>query len=333
MFFVLVTGRNLLPGQDIHFSQFMSSPLNLNPANTGFFNGTLRVGLNGKNQWQSVTQPYQTLSFAFDMSPLQRSYYRDAFGVGVLVNADIAGDSKFSTTSPALCLSYIRSLKKRSNHLLGVGIMGGWVFRTINYNALYYDNQYNGNYYDPSLGNNELFRMRNYGYFDLGAGVHYLYQVNADNNVFGGFSALHLVPARLSFMGDNSILTDKKWTGYAGAQLCLSETIDILPQALYMQQGTFREILIGCHAKYMRNRLSQWEYISLTAGLFYRNRDAMVFSAGFDYRLFTFGLSYDMNVSRLRPASYYRGGLEFSLIYTYAKLKSRKARPIPCPIF
>ena len=38
--------------QDLHFSQFMNSPLTTNPANTGFIpGGDYRIGINYRNQW------------------------------------------------------------------------------------------------------------------------------------------------------------------------------------------------------------------------------------------------------------------------------------------
>ena len=62
----------LIIGQDLHFSQFLNSPLNLNPAQTGFFHGSQRFILNHRNQWASVTKPYSTISGSFDMQLLKR---------------------------------------------------------------------------------------------------------------------------------------------------------------------------------------------------------------------------------------------------------------------
>jgi hypothetical protein len=57
-------------GQDLHFSQFMNSPLTTNPANTGFIpGGDYRVGINYRNQWSSVMLiPYKTMSAFGDAS-------------------------------------------------------------------------------------------------------------------------------------------------------------------------------------------------------------------------------------------------------------------------
>ena len=59
----------IVSGQDLHFSQFMNSPLTTNPANTGFMpEGDYRIGINYRNQWSSIMQvPYKTMG-AFGVS-------------------------------------------------------------------------------------------------------------------------------------------------------------------------------------------------------------------------------------------------------------------------
>ena len=49
--------------QDIHFSQFFETPLLRNPALAGIFSGDMRLQSVYRTQWQSVTVPYQTVSF------------------------------------------------------------------------------------------------------------------------------------------------------------------------------------------------------------------------------------------------------------------------------
>ena len=61
--------------QDLHFSQFMNSPLLTNPANTGFIpDGDYRLGVNYRNQWASITDfPYKTMSAFGDVQTMQNS--------------------------------------------------------------------------------------------------------------------------------------------------------------------------------------------------------------------------------------------------------------------
>ncbi len=66
IFFVFCTLS--LSGQDIHHSQFYTSPLNLNPGLTGVFNGDQRLSLNYRRQWfvEDIVR-YMTVAGSFDM--------------------------------------------------------------------------------------------------------------------------------------------------------------------------------------------------------------------------------------------------------------------------
>ena len=52
---------NVLVAQDPHFSQFYASPLTLNPALTGKFDGTFRLAANYRNQWPGIYGTYVTV--------------------------------------------------------------------------------------------------------------------------------------------------------------------------------------------------------------------------------------------------------------------------------
>ncbi|MBL7898477.1 MAG: type IX secretion system membrane protein PorP/SprF, partial [Crocinitomicaceae bacterium] len=54
--------------QDIHFTQSQQTPMLLNPAATGLFNGWERVTVNHKNQWVNSGTKFFTTSLAADMN-------------------------------------------------------------------------------------------------------------------------------------------------------------------------------------------------------------------------------------------------------------------------
>ncbi len=69
---------------------------------------------------------------------------------------------------------------------------------------------------------------------------------------------------------------------------------------------------------------------ALHLGLQYRGLlDALILSARIDYKGFSAGLSYDINISKLTPASQTVGAPEVSLMYQGCFRK--KARPGHCP--
>src|SRR6185436_11046831 len=87
-------------GQDLHFSQFMNSPLVTNPANTGFIpDGDYRLGINYRNQWSSVTAyPYKTMSAFGDMQTMQNSDNTGWLGLGGVILRDVAGTGSLTST-------------------------------------------------------------------------------------------------------------------------------------------------------------------------------------------------------------------------------------------
>ena len=70
IFYVLLCVSWFSPGisraQDPAFSQFFASPLTLNPALTGKFNGTLRVAGNYRNQWPQINNAFVTSTISVD---------------------------------------------------------------------------------------------------------------------------------------------------------------------------------------------------------------------------------------------------------------------------
>ena len=96
-----------LYAQDIHFSQYLTSPLNLNPALTGVMNEDLRLIANYRNQWKSVSaEPYSTISFSTDGTLPPKRKTNDFFGIGMVANRDYAGASQLKVTQANLSLSY-----------------------------------------------------------------------------------------------------------------------------------------------------------------------------------------------------------------------------------
>ena len=70
--------------QDPGFSQFFASPLTLNPALTGKFNGVLRVAGNYRNQWPDINNAFITTTVSIDGGILRnRLPENDTWGIGL----------------------------------------------------------------------------------------------------------------------------------------------------------------------------------------------------------------------------------------------------------
>jgi type IX secretion system PorP/SprF family membrane protein len=331
--YVLLLAALKLQAQDIHYSQFNSSPLNINPALTGLFDGDMRFVGNHRNQWSSITVPYMTTSVAFDLNVRPGRRSGGVLGAGMLVNRDKAGDSEFGSTQVLGSLSYTFPLGGYSRTFLTYGMQAGLNQRSINYGKLTFDSQYNGDQFDPGLGNGEDFAGSSFTHFDASAGANVFWEFGRQNNANVGAAVYHLNSPEQSLFGEAGIRLDRRLVIHSNSTVNLSSRIDLLPGILWMRQGRSNEITAGAYAKY---RFAGRERQAVYFGSFFRlmDKDALILSARIDYSKFNIGLSYDINFSQLSVASHNRGGLELSVLYVLKKIRpSLRTKKIPCPIF
>ena len=94
--------------QDIHFSQFFETPLLRNPALAGIFSGDLRIQGVYRNQWNSVTVPYQTASLNGEYKlPVGKS--DDFLTLGGEILYDKAGTVALTATHILPVINYHKS--------------------------------------------------------------------------------------------------------------------------------------------------------------------------------------------------------------------------------
>lgn len=320
---------NSLFAQDIHFSQFNRSYLNLNPAITGSFDGDYRFNQNFRNQWSSVSEPYRTISFSMEA----RNMIRQLPGVqlGVLVFNDEAGLGGLQTTHANLSIGYGYALNQDSSLIAKAGIQMGYAGRSINFDQFTFDNQYNGRRFDRSIDQGENFDRNTIRGFNLNTGLGLEYQVEDRKNYQVGVSFFNLSSSNQSFQGSNVPL-DIRTTFNIQVDHIISDKMDIIPSVLFSNQGPFKELMIGSNLRYRFNGVNYLKK-NLYGGIWYRNQDAVVVSAGMDYYQWNVGLSYDINTSELESASNNRGGLEIAITYIFKDFKPTIRRYKVCPSF
>ena len=331
LFFLSVLACCYAKAQDIHFSQFYNSPQNLNPALTGAFNGDYRVAANHKNQWRTVPVGYRTYSVSAD-AKLPLGLKRDHICVGVLLNNDKSGDGAFISNQAGLSLSYLKKLNADSTSFLSLGIQPSFVSKGFNLAKLTYDNQFSDGTYNSAIASGENFSTTKVQYFDLAAGINFLQHIGKHSSATVGFSYSHFQKQNISFLSDNSVVTNPKYLAHATLVLGLSDNFELIPVGLYQQQNKNKEIVTGALARFIfQNKGDNISAFSL--GAFMRLKDAFIVDAQLDYNRFRFGLSYDINTSDFKKASNGLGGFELSLIYIVKRFVKVRANKIICPVF
>lgn len=323
---LLILGYQLkLVAQDIHWSQFNDNPIFQNPANSGRFSGTYRFYANYRDQWRSVTVPFQTLSISADT----KFEKVKNLSLGILFFHDAAGDGRFRTIELQVSPSYNLKLTSDSLHNLRFGVQFGMNHRQMIFNNYYWDNQFDGVQYNPSLASNENYQTQKKTNVSVGVGAVYEWAVSKRKRIAAGIGLFNINAPNQGFLG-TVIKRDRRLNFFAQGQFRLNEEWDILPTVQLNFQGTYNEIIFGSNVRYiLKERLDQ--YMALYFGGFFRNKDSGYISAGLDYKDWFAGISYDLNFSKLVPASRVRGGIELSLRYIVNRVKPKNIFHRVCP--
>lgn len=312
--------------QDIHFSQFYASPLSLNPAETGLFDGNWRFTNTYRTQWSAIGEPYRTISAGFDKPFKLKKNSR--FGLGVFFVNDHSGASNLLVNKLYLNGNFIITVD--DIHTIGIGAQMGYIVKSFTLNGLSLPSQFNENtgLFDPNLPNNVNTWDENINYADLNLGVSYSGKIGK-NNPYGGISLFHLNKPKESFLRTEDKLP-MRIVFNAGVIMPVTNNIHLKPSILTMYHKRAGDWIIGSLGYYImpeHNRIS-----NIFAGIHSRyslnNIDALIFTGGLGLYGFDIGLSYDINISKLQAATNNKGAFEISIIYkNISQSLSRVALP------
>ncbi len=324
---VLLHMNDVVSGQDIHFSQFEMAPMNYNPALAGQFDGDYRFIVNQRTQWKSVTIPYSTLGGSVDA----RNFLAvDGLGTGLSIYRDIAGDSHFNTLQVNAAGSFLIPVSKDSLQTFSGGLHLGMTNKKIDYSDLNYDTNWNGVAYDPDLLNPESFDTPSLTSLNLNLGLAYFNKVDERKKFTVGIALFNLNHAKQSYFSDDEVRLNTRLNIHANALFKINDEYDVMPSVLFQKQGELQEFILGGNLrKIMMNTGGLFR--TVFGGLYYRTKDAGFLMAGIDYDNWRFGVSYDINLSDLRPASHGRGGFEFGLVYIIRKANPTTIKYKYCP--
>jgi type IX secretion system PorP/SprF family membrane protein len=305
--------------QDIHFSQFYEVSILRNPALTGIYNGDYRIALNYRNQWSSISAPFQTgLGSAEFKKQLGES--QDFMGFGFMGYYDRTGSISLTTISGNAAISYNKSLNADHGTFLSIGLMAGYLQRNYDPSKMTFGNQYNpGSGYNPGNPTGENLPNPKINQMDFGAGINYTTNTGADDktNISIGFSAYHLTrPENNFYSGILGVRQDLRMNLNASGNWLLNEVWSVQAQSNFMLQGKYRELILGGLVGRKNGNSETEDVLIFYGGIMYRLGDALIPIVKMDYNDFTIGMSYDMNVSQLRAASNIRGGFEISIVKT-----------------
>jgi type IX secretion system PorP/SprF family membrane protein len=301
--------------QDAHLSMYDAAPLYLNPALTGVMDGDFRLHAQYRTQWKSVNfKPYTSILASFDM-PIKK------WSFGLQISNFRAGFGNFNVIQGLLSTSYNTAIDKRKNHFLSFGVQAGAMQKSLEYQLLSFNNQYNlsnGGEFDQTLVSGESFGAQSVVIPSVNASaIYYFAKQKSRLNPFVGFSAFNLLNSKESLFGQDNRLPFRYYI-HVGTRVNITELLYVIPKVLIMNQGKFNEQTYAAELGYYLKGSETY----LLGGIIYRSKDALVATLGVKKDAFIVKVGYDFNLSSLTSSSSGRGGLELSLTYTHKKKNS-----------
>ena len=285
---------NITNAQDVHFSQFNTDRINLNPSIIGsLFENDFRFSLQRRTQWGSVSVPFTSLSTTYEIKNILPKIN---FGAQFL--NDKAGDSKFTTNQ--INLAFSKNLYVFDYDILGVGAVIGVGQRSVDFTDLVFE--------DP-----EQFLRNSYLYSDVGIGASYITNPNNIFSVNFGISSFHLNTPNNSFRENDNVKLPIKNNFFGRVKYEYLTNITLIPEVFLSKQGASNELLLGFKSQVKS------EKVKVMPLVYYRVKDAIIIGLGVEKNNLIANVSYDINISDLDVASNNKGGVEFSIIYLWKK--------------
>ncbi len=316
--------------QDRLFSQFYASPLTLNPALTGAFEGKYRVSAIYRDQWAAaIDDPYSTFSTALDLRwrmGESKSKYKDFAAVGLMFYNDKAGVLDLSTTSILVSGAYHKALDIKNTQYISLGFQLGVAQKNINYADITFEDQFNGTtgYSNPT---NERLPDNNFAFGDYAVGLNYVFSPQLSKTRFFVGGAIHHFnepTVSLYHKSDpestrpNNKL-DARYSAQFSAYLPLTDGIQLQPRTIFESQGSHLKLDGGMN---VRVNTSDYRNVAMHIGAYARpvrdfdeklRVDALVALVGIEFNNVLIGMSYDLNLGEL--SNFNRRTFEFSVAY------------------
>ena len=278
--------------QDVFFSQYENTPLNLNPSLTGNFDGKARLFLNYRNQWPSLLKQasYKTGSISFDSK--FKIGNSSKLGLGFNTLFDRAGSQNNGSNQFNFLTSIMHNFikTKKSYHSISFGVNFGYINRQFDIDKAKFPGQkdsleeYNSkiHFFNFSTGLSWEYKSKSRLSFQLGTSIN---TINRPNISFHK-SSVYKLNVRFNLHGNSEVPLFKK--------------VSLIPSFMYISQGNDDVLSIGLANKWYFKPENFSKYFQIgfhgrttkdNTGKFHFS--TYILTAIIDLNAFSIGLSYD----------------------------------------
>ena len=302
--------------QDIHFSQYYASPLTLNPALTGKFDGLYRISGIYRGQYYGLSQSnsiFRTPSIAVDFSLLKDKMKGNALGLGLAFTNDGQNSTggSINTNTISLNIGYTLNLGKKKATQISIGLQPTYTLKNSNGNYTYPEA------YDPATLNyntasdaNERLTNPKANYFNFAFGLFFNTNPIKWMTFYIGYSMLNVARPNIAIINkaspDGSL--PFRHVVHGGFEFDLNSKWTLVPGFLYQNMAKANEANFGLTVAYniinkevdgKRQRasifLGLWNRLGddVNGAFAYRNITPKI---GAEYKNVRLGFAYDVDL-------------------------------------
>ncbi len=337
--------------QDFHYTQYFHSPLAINPALAGAFNGSYRINGIVRDQYRGAAdKAFTGFSLNVDAPIIRGIRKQDWVGIGLRLEQGTAGNAGQKINLYGLGASYHLSLDKKQTQILSLGVQYGTGGYSYNGNELIGDDTAFGSTLVfgaagismqaeefqatglPSGGNNsggDIGGSLN----DLTVGLLYnTKNVKNGTDFKVGIGVEGILNPDRSANLPSARSTDKKGIGinaFTSYEFEMTKRASLTSGIYYYTNKKASAINVNSILNY---KMKPENKLSLHAGLGLRNVRAGLIYLGASVKDIRVGLAYDIDISSATTASGGHGGIELAVSYIGKIFKKPKPKPIIyCP--
>jgi type IX secretion system PorP/SprF family membrane protein len=298
-----------LSAQDLHFTQFTYVPLAVNPAQTGLYEGTYRIGGLYRSQWNSgVKNGYQTPVLFVDL-PIKGLRKQDWIGVGVNFARDAAGIAALTNTGVGLNAAYHIGIDPKAQNVLSIGFAVGFMQRSVNRDQLKFQDAIVGNGVSRDLANIE---QKGISYTDFNLGANFRSKMSKTSTLNIGASLEHFLSPKDNLVTPTASKLPTRFNIYATVDAAINKRFSVFPALIFRTANGTSETMLHAVGGL---KLDPKKNTMIRAGLGYRFGDALQVLGGIDFGDIRVGASYDYTTSSLRADTKAQDGFEIAIAY------------------
>jgi type IX secretion system PorP/SprF family membrane protein len=324
-------------GQDINFSQFYELPLLRNPALAGIYSGDGRITSAIRSQWgnaSSPSAPFMSQAIGMEIRARLPKNSDSYTSFGLQITNDYAGDSRFGKLQVLPLIAYNQLINADYNLYVTLAFMGGPVSQHFDFTKLRFDDQFVNGAYSPANPTQQVYANTNVTYLDGNVGLSVSGNINEDINYYIGGAYFHFTEPKVAFIRANDIKLNKKIGINGGLTFPINDFSRMTLYADYFKQGGNSQGQGGIIFKKDIDQQDIDNTISISFGALYRWQDAIIPVVKVDLYRFGFGLSYDVNTSKLQAATKLQNAFELTFSFRAFTNSNRSVlNRQNCPVF